>query len=95
MADIPITCERCGLEFTVDQSRWRTRYCQNCKLDVKREQSRKAVKKCKDKKKKLNIKLPLEKIVALQDKYNREHGVFLTYGQFIAKLESGEIKAEE
>lgn len=45
MSEIVITCERCGLEFTVDKSRWRTRYCKNCKIDVKRENARKSAKK--------------------------------------------------
>lgn len=95
MPNITVICERCGLEITVDKSQWRTRYCKNCKIDVKRENARKAVKKCKDKKKIKPVKLPLEKVIALQDKYNREHGTFYTYGQFCSKLESGEIKIEE
>lgn len=96
MPDITITCERCGLEFTVDKSRWRTRYCKECKQDADRENRLRASKKSKAKmQKKKSIEMPLEKILILQDKYNREHGTFYTYGQFTAKLESGEIKIEE
>lgn len=98
MKEVVITCERCGLEFKVDESRWRTRYCQECKLDINRERVRAKCKKRKQKKamKKSNgVKLPLEKVIALQEEHNRTNGTLYTYGQFVLMLENGEIEIEE
>lgn len=92
MSDINITCERCGLEFTVDRHKGRTRYCQECKLEVRREQIRKSVKKSKNKRDgRKRIDMSLEAVTALQEKYNREHGTYLSYGKFVEKMKNGEI----
>lgn len=39
--------------------------------------------------------MPLEKVIALQDKYNRENHTYLAVSQIVTKIENGEIKIEE
>lgn len=52
--------------------------------------------KSSSKRKRKNLEhLSIKRIVELQEKYCSEHKIFLTYGQFVEKLKSGEIKIEE
>lgn len=91
-----MTCEVCGLEFKVEPKRRCTRYCKECRIQVRREQIRKSVKKSKNKRDgRKRIDMSLEAVTALQEKYNREHGTYLSYGKFIEKMKNGEIKTEE
>jgi hypothetical protein len=98
-------CADCGKEFKAETKR--KRYCPKClalrkqaakdrfykKLAIETSQ-RKAQQKAlvvKETKKKAPV-LSIMGVCRLLKKYNEENGVYLSYGEFVKMIDSGEIK---
>lgn len=91
------TCKDCGKVFRTDKIR--ERLCPTCKKHRKSESIKKNNELHKSLKPKptpeQNYKRETDALFAFVrrvDRYNKEHGTSLTYGQFVDKVNSGKIK---
>ena len=86
-------CCRCQRYFEAESSR--AFVCPDCKkLAEQRKKARKAEEYRAPKKPQARpgADIPLDKLISLLEKYNREHGTQLTYGQFVQHIADGSIK---
>lgn len=91
------TCKDCGKVFRTDKKKGQ--FCPTCKKHRKAELSKKQNEECKSIKPKPKPERgyvretdALFAFVRRVDRYNKEHGTSLTYGQFVDKVNSGVIR---
>lgn len=77
-----LTCLKCGCEFT--HTNVNKKYCAECEPQVKRERNRKFMAQ-KRAKSPLRHKTIAEVITELE-RYNKEHGTCLSYGQYVLRM---------
>lgn len=80
-------CRTCGKQFVTFNSR--KQLCEICgdKNEIKRSRHEQSKNVKEPAKRKNSLDAKLRELKA----YNEEHGTRLSYGQYIAKIESGEI----
>lgn len=79
-------CSRCGESFGA-KSKY-VLYCSNCRKEVAKEHSAasRTKKKAAGYKPQNEIK-SMKQLLSELDNYNKEHGTYLTYGQYVAMVE--------
>ena len=78
------TCELCGCRYRA--SHWNSKYCDGCKRDARLQQNKesKRVKRIiQQQKQARKTQRNFDTLTKEIEAYNREHGTFLSYGQYV------------
>ena len=88
---IDVICVDCGCTFTAF-SRGALR-CAECKLEHKRRTAATGMVSFRNgkKSKPYKVKKSIREVLKELEEYNKKHGTRLSYGQFVQKMEAGEI----
>ena len=90
---IKVICQDCGITFDA-KARSNLR-CEKCKKAWAKRQSRNYKDrnrvKLKTKIYRTRPSMSIREVIRAMEKYNREHNTYLSYGQFVQKMEAGKI----
>lgn len=88
---VEVICVDCGHTFTA-YSRGALR-CAECKVEHKRRTAAVGMASFRNgkKSKPYKVRKTIREVLKELEKYNKKHGTRLSYGQFVQKMEAGEI----
>ena len=88
---VEVICVDCGCTFTAF-SRGALR-CAECKIEHKRRTAATGMASYRNgkKQKPYKVKKTIREVIVELERYNKEHGTHLSYGQFVQKMEAGEV----
>ena len=88
---IKYICRDCGAEFEAVSNR--AFRCEKCRKEVAKLTSRNWYRENKSRKipRTMPPRKSIRQVLRELERYNKEHGTFLSYGQYIAMIEKGEF----